>query len=111
LCFKIVTDKPDFTSGDTVVPTEEPQLLVPGPDAVDVTPEKDHGILKELIRAGTGNEGPLCGDRVLVHYDAMLVNGQCIDSSRFRNAGFEFILGKGESWILILYTANLCSSV
>jgi FK506-binding protein 4/5 len=34
----------------------------------DITANKDGGLLKEIIRQGSGDEKPLAGDTVLVHY-------------------------------------------
>ena len=34
----------------------------------DITANKDGGLLKEIIRQGSGDEMPLAGDTVLVHY-------------------------------------------
>ena len=47
----------------------------PGPDAEDITIEKDGGILKEIKVAGTGTETPWTGDKVFVHYVGTLTNG------------------------------------
>ena len=35
---------------------------------VDITADKNGGLLKEVIREGTGDETPLAGDTVIVHY-------------------------------------------
>ena len=34
----------------------------------DITANKDGGLLKEIIRQGSGDETPLAGDTVFVHY-------------------------------------------
>ena len=34
----------------------------------DITANKDGGLLKEIIRQGSGDETPLAGDTVSVHY-------------------------------------------
>ena len=36
--------------------------------SVDITADKNGGLLKEIIREGTGDETPLAGDTVVVHY-------------------------------------------
>ncbi|XP_071514301.1 peptidyl-prolyl cis-trans isomerase FKBP4-like isoform X1 [Panulirus ornatus] len=67
------------------------------PEALDLTPNKDGGVLKEILKPGEGEEGPLQGDRVSVHYVGTLVeDGSKFDSSHDRGERFEFTLGKGE---------------
>lgn len=68
----------------------------PGPDAEDITIEKDGGILKEIKVAGTGTETPWTGDKVFVHYVGTLTNGSKFDSSRDRGDQFSFNIGKSE---------------
>ncbi|XP_021378108.1 peptidyl-prolyl cis-trans isomerase FKBP5-like isoform X3 [Mizuhopecten yessoensis] len=70
---------------------------------IDITPSKDGGVLKEILREGTGEDKPLAGDKVLVHYVGTLEDGTEFDSSRGRGDKFEFDLGKGsviKSWDL-----------
>ncbi|KZS08950.1 Peptidyl-prolyl cis-trans isomerase FKBP4 [Daphnia magna] len=74
-------------------PKAEP--YTPGPDAVDLTPQKDGGVLKEIKQAGTGDETPPLGSTVYVHYTGTLTNGTKFDSSRDRGEKFKFTLGKG----------------
>jgi FKBP-type peptidyl-prolyl cis-trans isomerase len=49
----------------------------------------------ETVRPGTGAEAKT-GNRVTVHYVGTLTDGKKFDSSRDRNKGFAFTLGKGE---------------
>ena len=70
-------------------------FYTPGAEAVDITVEKNGGVLKEIKKAGTGSEGPLTGDKVSVHYVGNLLDGTKFDSSRDRGDFFEFDLGKG----------------
>ncbi|KAI0211564.1 Peptidyl-prolyl cis-trans isomerase FKBP4 [Lamellibrachia satsuma] len=67
----------------------------PGPDAVDITPNKDGGVLKEIKQQGTGDSYPHTDDKVSVHYVGTLTDGSKFDSSRDRGEKFEFDLGKG----------------
>ena len=71
--------------------TEAPQST----NAVDLTPDKDGGVLKEIKREGVGEERPSAGDKVSVHYVGTLTDGTQFDSSRDRGEYFEFDLGKG----------------
>ena len=81
-------------SSSTPAPQQVAELK-PGPDAVDITPNKDGGVLKEIKRQGTGDRCPPTGDKVSVHYVGMLTDGTTFDSSRGRGELFEFDLGKG----------------
>lgn len=73
------------------------------PEKVDITPEKDGGVLKEILKAGAGDDVPGDGCSVFVHYHGTLEDGTVFDSSRERNQEFEFTLGNGQvikSWDL-----------
>ena len=94
-------------SEDAVPPTENMSVddntpapgslgsYTPGPDAVDITPNKDGGVLKEIKQQGTGDSYPHTDDKVSVHYVGTLTDGSKFDSSRDRGEKFEFDLGKG----------------
>ncbi|MPC58122.1 Peptidyl-prolyl cis-trans isomerase FKBP4 [Portunus trituberculatus] len=72
--------------------------------AVDITPNKDGGVLKQVLQSGEGEEGPLHGDKVYVHYvGTLLEDGSKFDSSRDRGERFSFTLGKGKK---INYTST-----
>jgi len=70
--------------------------LKPGPNAVDISPEKDGGVIKEVTTAAPDGDMPLSGDKVTVHYVGKLTDGSGFDSSRDRGDKFTFNLGKGE---------------
>lgn len=61
----------------------------------DVTPQKDGGVTKTIVKAGEGEDSPSNGCKVFVHYVGRLENGVKFDSSRDRGEVFEFELGKG----------------
>lgn len=63
--------------------------------SIDVTPEKNGGVMKEILREGSGDEFPQTGDKVYVHYVGTLTDGSVFDSSRERDEKFSFSLGKG----------------
>ncbi|GFS15807.1 peptidylprolyl isomerase [Elysia marginata] len=54
------------------------------------------GVEKEIISPGDGATYPKCGQMVVIHYIACLVDGSVIDSSRSRGNPFKFRIGKGE---------------
>ncbi|XP_063399593.1 peptidyl-prolyl cis-trans isomerase FKBP4-like isoform X2 [Mytilus trossulus] len=62
---------------------------------IDVSLEQDGGILKQILHEGEGEEKPLNGDTVSVHYVGCLDDGTEFDSSRERGERFTFELGKG----------------
>lgn len=63
---------------------------------IDVSLEQDEGILKQILHEGEGEEKPLNGDTVSVHYVGCLDDGTEFDSSRSRGERFTFELGKGK---------------
>jgi len=64
---------------------------------IDISPNKDGGVLKEIIRQGTDpDDKPWKGDKVQVHYTGTLEDGTKFDSSVDRGDKFSFTLGRGE---------------
>lgn len=62
----------------------------------DVTPEQNGGVIKTVLREGSG-DSPMTGDTVSVHYVGTLPDsGEQFDSSRDRGDKFEFKLGVGQ---------------
>jgi len=70
--------------------------MTQGP-SIDISPNQDGGVLKEIIRQGTDSDDkPWKGDKVQVHYTGTLEDGTKFDSSVDRGDKFSFTLGRGE---------------
>ena len=65
-------------------------------DQVDISPKKDNGVLKQILKEGEGDDLPGQGSEVFVHYTGRLLNGEKFDSSKDRDELFNFKLGEGE---------------
>ncbi|EFN87500.1 FK506-binding protein 59 isoform X2 [Harpegnathos saltator] len=63
--------------------------------AVDLSPAKDNGVLKEITQEGQGDDTPTVGCKVKVHYTGTLLDGTKFDSSKDRGKPFKFDLGRG----------------
>ena len=70
-----------------------PELAAAG--YVDITPDKDGGVLKLVKQDGIGEDYPLADDQVTVHYIATLKNRMQYDDSRQRGKPFRFVIRKG----------------
>lgn len=72
---------------------------------IDVTPNKDQGVLKVVKRQGQDGDRPMIGDKVTVHYTGKLLNGKKFDSTLDRKEPFCFNLGRGrviKAWDIAL---------
>jgi len=69
--------------------------------SVDVTPERDKGILKEIVRQGTGDDQPLKGDTVYLHYSGRLEDGTEFEFSRNGREKFQLILDSNDGKVLV----------
>jgi FK506-binding protein 4/5 len=56
---------PENKTAEIVNPSAEVGKTMTGED---ITANKDGGLLKEILRQGSGDETPLAGDTVSVHY-------------------------------------------
>ncbi|KAL6944373.1 FK506 binding protein proline rotamase rapamycin-binding protein [Hanseniaspora osmophila] len=54
------------------------------------------GVKIERLSPGDGATFPKVGDRVTIHYNGTLENGQKFDSSYDRNAPFQCVIGVGQ---------------
>lgn len=64
-------------------------------EEIDLSPDKDKGVLKKIITPGVGIACPKKGDRVSVRYIGRLVDGTIFDSSEQHGELYDFILGRG----------------
>lgn len=62
---------------------------------MDITPNLDGGVLKDLLIPGNGNDKPYKGCRVFVHYTGTLSDGTVFDKTN--DLPFQFTIGKGWS--------------
>jgi FK506-binding protein 4/5 len=54
------------------------------------------GLLKEIIREGSGDETPMFDDKVFIHYTGTHLDGTVFESSRDRTKKVSFNVGKGD---------------
>uniref|UniRef100_A0A3P9J1J7 peptidylprolyl isomerase n=1 Tax=Oryzias latipes TaxID=8090 RepID=A0A3P9J1J7_ORYLA len=103
--------------------TTDQDLLMDGPAAtsviaakgIDLTPNKDQGVIKVVQCPGFDVDRPMIGDRVTVHYTGRLLTGKKFDCSRERKEPFSFNAGKGQvlkSWdigVLSMQRGEVCT--
>jgi hypothetical protein len=56
----------------------------------------DGGLLKKIVKEGSGDTRPVSGQQVAAHYTGTLDDGTKFDSSRDRNKEFKFVIGIGQ---------------
>nr|XP_046239529.1 peptidyl-prolyl cis-trans isomerase FKBP5 [Scatophagus argus]XP_046239530.1 peptidyl-prolyl cis-trans isomerase FKBP5 [Scatophagus argus] len=74
----------------------QPTTAVFASKGIDVTPNKDQGVIKIVKCQGIHGDRPMIGDKVTVHYTGKLLNGKKFDCSRDRKEPFCFNVGKGQ---------------
>jgi len=77
-------------------PKEEPKDTMPVETKKDEDISGDGGIIKTIIKEGTGWEKPEKGSDVKVHYVGTLLDGTLFDSSRTSGKEFDFVVGVGQ---------------
>ena len=60
-----------------------------------MTPEKDGGVIKEVLQEGSSDKFSQIEDKVYIHYVNSLTDGSVFDSSWERDENFSFSLGEG----------------
>jgi len=75
---------------------ERIDTLLANAEKIDVTTNKNGGIIKQIVKDGSGDTSPKSGDKVKAHYTGTLLDGSKFDSSRDRGTPFDFVLGKGQ---------------
>ncbi|KAM4748341.1 peptidyl-prolyl cis-trans isomerase FKBP4 [Rhinophrynus dorsalis] len=91
------------------------EMKAEGPQSIpvegtDISPKGDQGVLKLIKKEGSGEETPMIGDKVSVHYTGWLLDGTQFDSSRDRKDKFTFDLGKGQvikAWDIAVATMKV----
>lgn len=102
------SDIETFSAKDDINSDNSSEVNMENVISVDITPEKDGGVLKKVLKEGEGEEYPGYGDRVSVHYTGWRLGKEPVefDSSR-KGERFEFSLGRG----MIFHLHLLISSV
>ena len=61
----------------------------------DISPDKTGTLFKKLLQQGEGEDTPLRGDKVYVHYEGRLMDQTMFDSSKGNPVPFEVNIGLG----------------
>lgn len=75
---------------------QDTEMQTQSQDGIDVSPDKDGGVLKKILKEGEGDACPGAGSEVFVHYTGTLLSGEKFDSSKDRDELFSFKLGEGK---------------
>ncbi|UJR16994.1 hypothetical protein I4U23_003892 [Adineta vaga] len=62
----------------------------------DISPDEDEGLIKQIVRQGSGDDKPLYDDQVTIHYVGSELDGKVFSNSRDRDEKVSFSLGKNE---------------
>ena len=62
----------------------------------DISPSKDGGVRKKILKEGYGSLKPIAGYKASVNYIGRFLDGTEFDSSSRVGGPFEFVLGHGE---------------
>lgn len=68
----------------------------------DITPDKSGDLFKKVLREGLGEDTPLNGDKVYVHYEGRLMDQTQFDSSKGAEVPFEVNIGLGNYALSVL---------
>ncbi|XP_059185299.1 peptidyl-prolyl cis-trans isomerase FKBP5 [Centropristis striata] len=104
-----------MTTDQDVTMDGQPATAMFAAKGIDVTPNKDQGVIKVVKRQGLDGERPMIGDRVTVHYTGKLLAGKKFDCSRDRKEPFSFNVGKGQvlkAWdigVLSMQRGEVCT--
>ena len=79
-------------------------------NAIDISPNKDGGVLKEIIKEGEGTTFPSIKSNLTVHYKGTLTDGTVFDSSYDKGTPLNFVLGVGKcmTFCIALHFNRIC---
>ncbi|XP_068598846.1 peptidyl-prolyl cis-trans isomerase FKBP5 [Brachionichthys hirsutus] len=102
------------TDQDLPINAQSSTALFPA-NGIDVTSNKDKGVIKIVTHQGLDGDRPMIGDKVTIHYTGRLLNGKKFDCSRDRKEPFCFNVGKGQvlkawdSGVLSMQRGEVCT--
>uniref|UniRef100_H2URV1 peptidylprolyl isomerase n=1 Tax=Takifugu rubripes TaxID=31033 RepID=H2URV1_TAKRU len=86
----------DMTTDQELPPDGQSTTALFTAKGIDVTPNKDQGVIKIVKRLGHAGDRPMIGDKVTVHYTGRLLNRKKFDCTHDRKEPFSFNVGKGQ---------------